>query len=124
MIGNSLKLSSKKTKAIAALLTKKSIQKAAKSVEIGEATLHRWLLDEEFQEVYRHAKQEIVGHAISRLQNATGEAVDTLTEIIRDKNKPPSTRVTASRVILEYSLKAVEIEDLQARVDKIERTLG
>ncbi|MFC1866568.1 hypothetical protein ACFL0H_00285 [Thermodesulfobacteriota bacterium] len=123
MKGLPLKLSPKKSRAIAALLEEKTIQKAAASVGIGETTLHRWLSDEDFQTVYRGAKKRIVSHAISRLQNATGEAVDALTEILRDKDKPPSTRVTASKAILEFAMKAVELEDLQARVDEIENTL-
>jgi len=117
------KLSPKKSRAIAALLEENSIQKAAATSGISETTLHRWLSDEDFQKVYREAKKRIVSHAISHLQNSVGEAVGALIEVIRDKEKPPSTRVTASKAILEFSMKAVEVEDLEARVENIERLL-
>ena len=123
MEGISPKLTPRKSRAIAALLEESTIQKAAASVGIGETTLHRWLSDEDFQTVYQGAKKRIVSHAISHLQNATGEAVEALIEVIRDKEKPPSTRVTASKVILEFALKAIELEDLEARVNNIEKLI-
>lgn len=124
MIGISPKLSPKKHKAIVALLEKSTIRGAAESIDIGEVTLYRWLGNDEFQTAYRQAKSKIVGHAISRLQNASGEAVDALMEIIRDKEKPPSTRVTAARTILEMAVKGVEIEDIEARVTEIEKVIS
>jgi len=123
MKGNFPKLSARKSRAIAALLEERTIQKAAVSIGIGETTLYRWFSDESFQAVYREAKKRIVAHAISHLQNATGEAVQTLIEIIKDKEKPASTRVTASKAILEFAIKGLEIEDLQVRVDEIEKLI-
>jgi len=117
------KLSAKKHKAIAALLKESTIRGAAKSLNIGEVTLHRWLGDDEFQTAYRQAKSKIVSHAISRLQNASSKAVDTLMEIISDRDKPPSTRVTAARAVLEMSVKTVEIEDLEARLRDVEKLI-
>ena len=116
-------LSGKKHRAIAALLDKPSIREAAESVGVGETTVHRWLSDDAFQAVYRQAKQQIVGQSISRLQKASGKAVDALIDIFVDKDKPTSARVTAARTVLDMSVKAVEFEDLQARIEKIEKIL-
>ncbi|MDA8139438.1 MAG: hypothetical protein M0036_12375 [Desulfobacteraceae bacterium] len=113
----------KQQRAILALLESPTIQKAASQVGISEATLYRWLSNDAFKEELKATKQKIVGHAIARIQNATGLAVDALVEILGDKNSPPSTRVAASRVILEITNKAVEIEELQSRLDRIEGIL-
>jgi hypothetical protein len=40
-----------------------------------------------------------------------------------DQEAPPSTRVTEAKTILEQSIKAVEVEDLVARIEDLERAL-
>lgn len=121
MSGETQKISSKKSRAIASLLKEKTIKDAAVSVGIGEATLRRWMNEDDFQEVYRHAKKQIVLHAVTQLQNATGDAVCVLSEIMNDSDNSPSPRVTAARTILEMALKAVEIEELEARIEALEK---
>jgi len=121
MTGHGAKKPRKREQAIIALLEQPSIKEAAQSVGIGEATLFRWLQEPEFQRAYREAKHRVVEQAISRLQQVSGEAVDTLREIMLDTEKPPSTRVTAAKAVLEWSIKAVEMEDLVTRVEDLER---
>ena len=52
------KLDRKKELAMLALLEKPTVAEAAKTVKVGEATLYRWLRDEDFQKDYRALKQE------------------------------------------------------------------
>lgn len=114
-------LTRKQDRAILALLTSSTLQDAAKVAGIGEATLWRWLQQEDFQEAYQDARRQAVNQAITRLQQATGEAVETLRNIAKDDEAKDSARVTAARVILELAFKAVEIEDLTGRVEELER---
>ncbi|NIN91585.1 hypothetical protein GTO36_01020 [bacterium] len=123
MKGHGSKFPRKKQEAIAALLTQPTIKEAAKSAGVGEKTLWRWLQNEEFRESYCDAKRRVVEEGISRLQQVCGEAVETLKEIMRDQEKPPSSRVTASRIILEMAVKALEVQDLTSRVEKLEKTI-
>ena len=120
----SKELSAKKHKAIVALLQKPTIQKAAKSAGIGETTIHRWLADDSFQTVYLQAKRRLVSHAIARIQNASGEAVDVLVEIFRDKDNPPSTRLTAARTVLEMAMKAVGSDEFETGFSEFEKMMG
>ena len=124
MKGHGSKLPRKKHIAIVALLEQETIRDAAKVVGISEATLFRWLRDQEFQDAYQEAKRRIVSHSISRIQKATGEAVETLREIMKDKKKPPSPRVTAAKAVLDIAVKAVEIEDIQSRLEAIEKIVS
>ena len=114
------KLSPKKAKAIAALLEKNTIKEAALSINVGEATIFRWLQDPHFNQAFRAAKKRLVDHAVTRLQKASEDAVKTLRDIMTDVGKPPSVRVTAARIILEMSVKAVEIDDLTTRIENLE----
>lgn len=107
-------------KVLAALLTSRTIEGAAKSAGIGEATLLRWLKKPEFATAYREARREVVTHSIMTLQKATAEAVETLRSVTTDTEAPAAARVSSAKVILDMSLKAVELEDLMARVEALE----
>jgi len=121
MKGHGTKLPKKKHEAVVALLEHPTVKEAAQAVGIGEATLFRWLQVPDFQDAYREGKRQIVNHAISRLQQATAEAVETLREVMNDKGKPPSPRVSAAKAILEIAIKAVETEDILSRLEVLER---
>src|SRR5215831_5635195 len=107
------KLSRKQELALAALLTCSAITDAAKQCGIGEVTLHRWLKDATFQAAYREARRAVVQHAITQVQQATGEAVETLRRVMQDPEAPASAKVSAAKNILDTAVKAVELEDLE-----------
>jgi hypothetical protein len=120
MIGHGAKLPRKKQQAIAALIEAPTIKEAAGIVGIGEATLFRWLQDTDFQIAYRDAKRRVVDQAITRIQRISGQAVETLKNIMIDNDMPASSRVTAARAVLDMSVKAVELENLTSRIEAIE----
>jgi transposase-like protein len=111
-------------RAIVALLSNSTIKRAAKSVGVDDATLWRWLQDKDFHTAYRTARRESVSQAIARLQQASSEAVNTLREIVKDKEQPAPARVSAAKAILEFSIKAVEIEDMAERLAQVEAVLA
>lgn len=121
MGGHGEKKSRKKEQAVVALLLQPSIGEAAKAAGIGESTLWRWLQQADFLETYRAAKREAVGQAVAQLQQASGGAVKTLADIMKDTGAPASARVSAAKCVLELAIKAVEIEDLSARVEFLEK---
>lgn len=115
------KFGRKKEEAIAALLTQRNIEEAAKAAGIGANTLLRWLKVPEFQSEYREARRVAFGQSVARLQQASGAAVSTLLKVMVDPNSPASTRVRAADSVLNHSAKAIEIEDIEARVAELER---
>jgi hypothetical protein len=123
MKGHGEKLSRNQEKAIAALISHNSIPAAAESIGIGEVTLWRWLKVEHFKAAYREARCQVVSQAIGRLQTNLSKAIDTLLEIAEDGEAPASARVTAARAIIDQSLKAVEVEDLETRVEQLEQII-
>jgi hypothetical protein len=120
MKGHGEKLSRKQEALISALLTTPTLADAAHTAGIGEVTAWRWLKDATFQATYRDARRAVVQHAIAQVQRATGEAVETLRSVMQDAEAPASARVSAARVVLETAVKAVEVEDLEARITAIE----
>ena len=120
MIGHGEKLSRKQEQVITALVMCPSITEAAAQCGLAEVTLRRWLKHEAFQTAYREARRAVVQHAIVAVQQATGEAVATLRHVMQDADAPASARVSAAKAILETAVKAVEVEDLEARITALE----
>jgi transposase-like protein len=120
MVGHGAKFGRKKEEAIAALLTQRNIEEAARTAGIGTQTMLRWLKVPEFETAYREARRAAFGQSIARLQQASSAAVSTLLKIMIDPNSPASTRVRAADSILDHAAKAIEIEDIEVRVSQLE----
>ena len=121
MKGHGEKLSLKQEALISALLTAPRLADAAQTAGIGEVTAWRWLKDATFQAAYRDARRAVVQHAITQVQQATGEAVETLRRVMQDPEAPASAKVSAAKNILDTAVKAVELEDLEARITALEQ---
>jgi hypothetical protein len=119
--GHGSKFGRKQEEAIAALLTQRNIDEAAKSIGIAPKTLLRWLKIPEFDAAYRQARRAAYSQSTARLQQATSAAVSTLLKIMVDANSPPSTRVRATDSVLDHAKQAIEIEDVEIRVAALEQ---
>src|SRR5205814_2419140 len=124
MSGHGTQFTAKMEAAIAALLTQRNQEEAARIVGISIATLLRWQKKPEFQKAYREARRAAHGQSIARLQQATSAAVSTLLKVMVDANTPPATKVRAADSVLDHSAKAIEIEDIEVRVAELERSLA
>ena len=121
MIGHGTKFKRKLEEAVAAMLTQRNVEEAARSVGISTATLMRWQKEPEFQQAYRAARRAAHGQSIARLQQATSAAVSTLLKVMVDASTPASTKVRAADSVLNHSAKAIEIGDIEVRVSELER---
>jgi hypothetical protein len=121
MKGHGTKFSHKMEQAIAALLSQRNHEEAARVAGIGVATLLRWQKLPEFQTAYRQARREAFGQSIARLQQGTSAAATTLLKTMIDANTPASVKVRAAEAIFNHAAKAIEIEDIEARVSELER---
>jgi hypothetical protein len=119
--GHGAKFERKQEEAIAALLTQRNIEEAAKVVGIAANTLLSWMKVPEFQKSYREARRAAFGQAIARLQQGTSAAATTLLKTMIDPATPASVRVRAAEAIFNHAAKAIEIEDVEARVSELER---
>jgi transposase-like protein len=120
MAGHGEKFGRKKEDAIAALLTQRNVEEAAHAVGIGTRTLLRWLQLPEFLAAYREARRAAFGQAVARLQQGTSAAATTLLKTMIDPGTPASVRVRAAEAIFNHAAKAIEIEDIDARVTALE----
>jgi hypothetical protein len=114
---------SRKDRAILALLEHPTLEKAAEAVGIHPTTLRRWLRQPEFQEALRQARREKFSQSMGLLHLGTNAAISNLLKIMRDPNQPGSTQVRAIDSLLNRVTKAIEIEDILARLAALERAV-
>ena len=108
-------------RAILALLQEPSIAKAARTAGVGNRTLHNWLDDPKFVAAFRRAKRHVFEQAIGLTHRYTALAVNTLAKVMVDPSAPYAPRVTAASAILRFSRDTIELEDIQERVEILER---
>ena len=122
MAGHGTKFGRKMEDAIAALLTQRNVDEAARAAGIGTRTLLRWLQLPEFQKAFRDAKRAAFSQSIARLQQGASAAATTLLKTMIDPNTPASVRIRAAECVMNHAMKAIETEDIEARVTELERT--
>jgi hypothetical protein len=106
--------------AIAALLSQRNVDEAARTAGIGTRTLLRWMKDPESDAAFRKARRAAFGQTTARLQQGSSAAATILMKLMLDANTPASTRVRAAEIIVSHAGKAIEIEDIEARVAALE----
>lgn len=72
--------------------------------------------------MYRAARRQVVERAVSEMQSATNEAVETLKRNLHCEK--PAVEVRAAQIIIEQAVKGVELVDLQERVERLEELIG
>ncbi len=118
--GHGAKSQAVRDKAILALLSEKSVAKAAAKCGLSERTLHRWLTsDDAFQADYAAARQAAFEVGIHRVQALTARAVDTLEELLGEK-KYPNVRLGAARTVAEIGIHQHDAETILRKLDEIE----
>ncbi len=79
---------------------------------------------------FARKKEEAIAALLSaleesaRLHQASGAAVSAVLKIMVDPGAPASTRLRAVDIVLEHTAKAIEIEDIEARVAALEATMA
>lgn len=113
----------KQQRALLALLTNPTREKAAAAAGITVKTLRGYLADPEFQAEYRKAFAELVEDATRQAQQAIEPALSTLREVVEDGSESTQFRISAARSILEYSLKMTEQNDILSKLQELEKEI-
>ena len=121
MTGHGTKFGRKKEAAIAALLSHRSVEEAAKAADISVATLKRWMRLPEFKAAYLQARRDVVSQTNARIQQNSGAAASVLFKLMADSTTPASTRARAALGLLDHANKSLLLEDLEFRVVALEQ---
>jgi hypothetical protein len=107
--------------ALRAVISHPTLKEAALAAGISETTLWRYMQDAEFSRRLREARREAVSHTVTRLQQASSDAVTVLRDLMLKEDAPPAARISAARTVLDYSFRAAEQEEQRARIDELEQ---
>ncbi len=121
MAGHGSKFGGKMEAAIAALLSQRNQEEAAKTAGVSKRTLIRWLSLPVFQAAYREARRAAMSQANARLQQAASAAVSALLKVLVDPSTPAAARVRAADCVLARGNQGIENEDLDVRLAALER---
>jgi len=113
-------LTPKQEQAIIALLNEPTVIKAAKKASVGQRTLYRWMREPTFARAYHAARREAFSHAIALTQRYAPLAVNTLAQVLSDKDAPASAKVSAATTLLKFGREGIELDDLADRIDALE----
>ena len=113
-------ITAKQEKAIMELLRNPTVRDASQQAQVGERTLWRWLQEEDFREAYMEARKQAFSRALGLLQQALSEAVLVLKDVMNNPDTRDSSRVSSAKAILDTGLKAMELDDLEERISRLE----
>ena len=116
-----VRLSSNQTRALAAILSEKTIRDAAAKVGLTEKTLYKYLNDETFVSALAAAQDEITREAVNRLVGGLNTALDALDDLI--KSGDPTNKRLAAVAWLTHALKLKEFAEIERRLNALEAKL-
>lgn len=114
-------LTAKQELALQAVISHATLKEAAHVAGIGETTLWRYMKEKAFARRLSEARRGAVSHAAIRLQQGSSDAVSVLQQLMMKDDAPAAARISAARTVLDYSMRAVEQDDLRARLDALDQ---
>lgn len=117
-------MTTRQTKAIAALVSEPTKRAAAAKAGISESTLRSYLSDPAFMAEYRAAVSSMLDDATRESQQALSPALSCLREVTTDTEAPATARIAAARSLLEYALRLTEFTDVVARLNELEENVS
>ena len=121
MTGKKEGLNNLQRKAIPIILASKTISEGVKKAGIKRETFYQWIRDPEFKAEFTGQRQEIIDLALHELKTSASDAVSVLRELLQAEGE--GVRLRTAQAILENVLKSIEIENLERRIEELERSL-
>ena len=85
---------------ITAVLSNGTLKGAAAAVGISERSIYDRMNSGEFQALYKSAKADLIRGAVVNLNMQLQDAINTVAEIMADKDNNPAIRLQAAQTIL------------------------
>src|SRR5215471_4467366 len=107
-----------------ALPTMPTIEQAAKSAGVAKSTALRWMAEPKFRQEYDELRRQALGETLAYLQQSMHAAVAKLVALLNDPQSKPIIQLGAARSLLEYGLRAYELDEVTGRLIRIEDHLA
>lgn len=100
-----------------------TVESAARTAGVSEATAYRRLRDPKFKKRLDELRGDLVQRTAGMLTAAGGEGVKTLLALLKEAT-PAAVRLGAARAVLELGVKLREAAELEERIAALEAQLG
>lgn len=102
---------------ITALLNHGTLKATAAALKLSERALYDRMNTGEFQGLYKAAKADMLRQAVCKINAQIAAAVDTVAEIMADKENNPAVRLQAAQTLLNNAAKfAQHLQSTEAAV--------
>ena len=115
-------LTDRQLAALPYLVAAPALSEAATLANIGRTTLYRWMADGEFRRELERLRAEAAGLAHVELQGLMLKGIMVLAEALEDPS--PSVRLRAAQATLSIGLRAIDLKELQQRLDRLDDALA
>ena len=109
----------KKSKAIVALLSGKTNSQAAQSAGVTERTIYRWLSEQSFQTELHEAEQQMIESSTRQMSSLQEKAINVLDQLLVSQDVSPQIRLRTANSILRLSL-AYRDRNIERRLYELE----
>lgn len=114
-------LTDKQLQVLPFLVASSSLSEAANQAKVGRTTLYRWMEDHEFRTELERLRSEALDLAHVELKGLMFKATQVIDELLDDSN--PLVKLRAAQIALSVGLRAIEVKELQRRVQLLEDAL-
>jgi len=114
-------LSDNQRRALNALLKNAGITAAAKEADLNPRTIYRYLKDPVFRAELIKRQDTILASTTTALAGNAEAAVNTLSEILKDKKTTASVKLRVAALILQSLYELVGVQGIAQRVAELER---
>jgi hypothetical protein len=112
-------LSVKQARVIPLILRARSVEAGCAEAGISKTLFYRWVKTPGFANEYRRQRDVLIDEAMDALKASVHKAVDTLTGLLESQND--IVRRGAANDILQHIWKVRELQDLENRLETVER---
>lgn len=116
------KTTPKQNRAIVALMSEPTLERAGLACGVHDRTLARWLKDPTFQEALARAEAEAISEAARSLSAASREAVAYLRQVLQDDEISPSEKIRACGLILGSLPPLRILGSIEERLEQLQRS--
>ena len=114
-------LTARQEKLLSTLVGNPNIQAAAKAAGVGRSTAHRWLQEPVFRAELTRQRNALMEETLGSLKSHTAKATEQLIQLLDSKNE--WIRRQTCKDILGYAFKIREIENVEERLEAIEKEM-
>ena len=114
-------LSRGQARALPFILSAKTVEEGCRDAGISKQCFYNWMKQEVFREEYRKRRSAFVSLAMETLKGNAVEAAERLSAMMSKEEGPLLRRVCKD--VIDLNLKIREIEEIEARVEKLEKQI-